>query len=259
MKTLNVDQSGWGQLRMTGDDRVRFLQGMCTADVAKLPVGGWCRASILNPKGRVISIVDVVKEGDHLLLLCEPVLADKTREILERHALMDEVELEPVALPLHRVWATPADVWAAPPILAPCPAPAASDDEVEVRRIEGGLPRYGVDVSEDHFPFESPLARAIDYEKGCYVGQEPVYRVYSKGSANKTLRGLALEGDTPVAAGAKVAHPARENAGAVTSAAVSPDFGSIALAYLHRTVWEPGGQVTVDGRPARVVELPFGR
>jgi glycine cleavage system aminomethyltransferase T len=72
------------------------------------------------------------------------------------------------------------------------------------------------------------------------------------------LRGLAVEGDGPCEVGAEVAHAARAKAGIVTSAAVSPDFGSIALAYLHRTVWEPGGEVTVSGRPARVVELPFG-
>jgi folate-binding protein YgfZ len=259
MKTLNVDQRGLGHLRMTGDDRARFLHGMCTADILKLPAGDWRRASMLTPKGRVVAVFDVLAADDHLLLQCEPGLTDKIADTFERHALMDDVEVERVEVEVHRVWATPADVWTAPPVLAPCPAPAASADEIEVRRVEAGLPRYGVDVSEDHFPFENPLVRAIDYEKGCYIGQEPVYRVYSKGGASKMLRGLAVEGDALVAPGARVVHPQRENAGVVTSAVVSPDFGSIALAYLHRTVWEPGGQVTVDGRPARVVELPFGR
>jgi tRNA-modifying protein YgfZ len=257
MNELIVDQSDWGHIRVTGEDRVRFLHGMCTADVAGLTEGGWAHAALLNPKGRVMSMFDVVQRGDHLLLICQPDLTDKTIALLDAHVLMDDVELEPTRVEVHRVWGAPETVWDAAPVLAPLPGPAASAEAVEVRRIEAGLPRYGVDVTEDHFPFENPLGRTIDYEKGCYLGQEPVYRVYARGQAARVLRGLRLEGAEVPGAGAGVSHPERKNAGVVTSAARSPDFGSIALAYLHRTVWDPGNRVTVGDRPAAVVELPF--
>jgi tRNA-modifying protein YgfZ len=84
-----------------------------------------------------------------------------------------------------------------------------------------------------------------------------VYRVHARGQAARVLRGLRIEGDQAVAAGEQVSHPERAKAGVVTSAALSPELGSIALAYLHRTVWDPGNQVTVAGRAATVVELPF--
>lgn len=258
MKTLVVDHSDWDQVVVTGDDRVRFVQGMCTSNVETLAEGGWLRTSLLSAKGRVLAVFEAIKREGDLLLLCEPGLGETIIDIFDRHAIADDVEFARQSGPVHRVWPDPASVWTAPPVLEPAPGPVASAEEVELRRIEAGLPRYGVDVSEDYFPFETPLARHIDYQKGCYTGQEPVARVYSRGSAQKTLRGLAVEGPGAVAVGSPVSAPERAKAGAVTSAAESPDFGSIALAYVHRTVWEPGTRVEVAGRPATVVELPFG-
>jgi tRNA-modifying protein YgfZ len=253
-----VDQSGWGAVRVTGGDRVRFLQGMCMGNVEAVPAGGWLRTATLNIKGRLLSIYDLVAAADHLLLLCQPGLADATVELLSRHAIADDVEFERADLPVHRVWDTPAAVWTASPVLAPPPGPPAGAEPVEVRRIEAGLPLWGVDVSEDHFPFETPLASLIDYGKGCFIGQEPLARVRARGTPNQVLRGLRLSGPSLPARGARIQHPQRDDAGQVTSAAVSPAFGPIALGYLHRQVWQPGGQVTIDGQPAEVVELPFG-
>ena len=108
-------------------------------------------------------------------------------------------------------------------------------------RIRAGFLRYGVDVDEDHFPFETPLARFLDYSKGCYVGQEPVFRVHAQGNAARALRGLAIEGSAPIAAGAVIKHPAKANAGAVTSAVADGDT-TLALGYLHRTCWEPAAR-----------------
>jgi folate-binding protein YgfZ len=256
-----VDQTDWGHIRATGADRLRFLQGMCTADIESLAPGSWTRASILNAKGRVVSIIEVACRDDHLLITCEPALADKTLAVLDKHAIMDDVAFEKVAQPMHRIWDSPSAVWDAPPVFAPPPGPAATPGDVELRRIEAGMPRYGVDVDEDNFPFESLLVRHIDYDKGCYLGQEPISRVHHRGGASKLLRGLRVDtasGPGAVEPGAVITHDGRE-VGAVTSAAVSPDFGSIALAYIHRSAFEPGTEVTVAGRRAVLVELPFGR
>jgi tRNA-modifying protein YgfZ len=254
-----VDQTGWGAVRVSGGDRVRFLQGMCMGDVARVPPGGWLRTATLNAKGRLLSIYDLVAREDDLLLLCQPGLAEATRALLERHAIADDVLFELVEdLPVHRIWDSPEAVWSAAPVFAPPPSDPASPEEVEVRRIESGLPLYGVDVADDSFPFETPLARLIDYGKGCYLGQEPVARVKARGTPSRALRGLRFaDGEGPVARGARIHHPAKPDAGHVTSSALSPAFGAIALGFLHRQAWEPGGQVEVAGRSALVVEPPF--
>ena len=253
--TVVVDQSGWGQIRVTGSDRVRFLQGMVTNDIATLAPGVFVRAALLSVKGRVLAVVEVGAEGDSLLVLTEPVTADKVHEILDRHAIADDVAFARESRPLHRVWATPADVWTAPPVFSA----AAAQGDAEARRIEAGLPRYGVDVSEDHFPFEANLDSAISYTKGCYAGQEVVARAHARGHANKRLVGLRFAGadSGPVPAGTAISAAAKPDAGTVTSSVVSPLFGPIALAYLHKSVWEAGTQVSVADRAAVVTALPI--
>jgi folate-binding protein YgfZ len=253
-----VSQDDWGHVRVTGADRVRFLHGLSTCHVEGLSEhGGHTWGAMLSPKGRVLSVIEVVRNPDDVMLHVEPALADKTIAILEKHAIMDEVVFERVVAPSYRIWERAADVWDAAPVFGAAPGPAATAGEVEVLRVEAGMLRYGIDVDEDCFPFETPLARFIDYGKGCYIGQEPVFRVYSQGKSARVLRGLRVAGEGPVARGAVVAHPAKAEAGAVTSSVVSPRLGPIALAYLHRTTWDVGGVVTVDGRDATVVELPF--
>jgi tRNA-modifying protein YgfZ len=258
MKTLHVDLSQWGQISVTGDDRKRFLHGMCTSNIEKLEEGGWLRSAILNVKGRLISIVEIAHRGDDHLLLCQPDLRDATIAYLEQYAMVDDVEFAAVEEPLHKVWSDPQAVWDSPPLPGPAPEPAASEAEIEVRRVEAGLPRYGVDVTEKNFPFETPLDRHIDYQKGCYIGQEPVARVKSRGTASKYLRGLRVEGEGPAPAGASVDHAEKAAISRVSSAVVSPAFGSIALALLPRMAWDAGTRVTIEGRAAEVVELPFG-
>ena len=257
-----VELPDWGHLRVTGGDTVRFLQGVCTVNIEALAPGGHGWGAMLNPKGRVLTVVQATRGADHVVLHCEPSLTDKTLALLERYAVMDDVAFERLAGPAHMVWPEPggdaARAWDAPVVMAPAPGPAASEADVEIVRIEAGMLRYGVDVDEDHFPFETPLGRFLDYGKGCYVGQEPVFRVYSQGNAARFLRGLVIDGEGPVAPGAEVRHAERERAGQVTSSAVSPRHGAIALAYLHRTVAAPGGEVEVAGRRAVVHEVPLG-
>lgn len=251
---ITVDRSGWGRLRITGGDRTRFLQGLTTVNVEALADGGHGWGAILSPKGRVLSVIDVARAGDAYVLACEPGLTEKTRALLERYAVMDDVAFEPLAGPAHQVWDDPAGVWAAPIVAGEAPdVRPEADPEVERLRIRGGFVRYGVDVDEDHFPFETPLGRFLDYGKGCYVGQEPVFRVHAQGNAARALRGLMIEGTAPIAAGTALAAPAK---GVVTSAIADGD-ATRALGYLHRSCWEPGGTVEVEGRRGTVHELPW--
>ena len=254
---ITVDRTTWGRLRVTGSDRIRFLQGLTTINASALADSGHAWGAILSPKGRVLSVIDLAHTGDAFVVACEASLADKTRAILERYAVMDDVAFEPLTGPAHQVWDDPAGVWVAPIVstdgAASTQARPETDPEVERLRIRAGFLRYGVDVDEDHFPFETPLARFLDYGKGCYVGQEPVFRVHAQGNAARMLRGLAIEGTAPIAAGTALTAPAK---GSVTSSIADGDT-TRALAYLHRTCWEPGGTLEVDGRKATVHELPW--
>jgi folate-binding protein YgfZ len=262
-----ADYSGWGHIAVTGADRLRFLQGLTTINVTALPVGGHAWGAILSPKGRVLSVVEATVEAERVLLHCEPALVDKTLELLAKYAVMDEVESAAVELAAHKVWSSPAEAWTAPMVLAaaetgsdalPVAVARAGDDAWEIARVEAGILRYGVDVDEDAFPFETPLAAFLDYNKGCYVGQEPVFRVHAQGQGARVLRGLRFaDAGGAVERGTAVHHAERDKAGTVTSSVVSPQLGPIALAYLHRTVWAPGGNVEVAGRRATVSELPF--
>ena len=250
---ITVDRSAWARTRVTGADRARFLQGLTTVNIDALGDGGHAWGAILSPKGRVLATLQLAHAADALVVTCEPALAEPVRALLARYAVMDDVEFTAVEGPAHQVWPDAAGVWA--PIVEGAAAGARpdGDPEVERLRVRGGFVRYGVDVDDDHFPFETPLARFLDYGKGCYIGQEPVFRVHAQGNAARALRGLAIEGGAPVAAGAALAEPAK---GHVTSAIADGDR-TLALAYLHRTCWAPGGEVVVDGRRARVHELPW--
>ena len=252
---MKLDRSSWGRLRVTGGDRVRFLQGLTTVNVEKLADGAHGWGAILNPKGRVLSVIDIARAGEAFVIACEAVLAEPTRALLDRYAVMDDVVFEAITGPAHQVWDDVANVWTAP-IIEGAGDVADGDPAAERLRVRAGFLRYGVDVDDGHFPFETPLAQFLDYTKGCYVGQEPVFRVYSQGNAARMLRALLVAGGEPLAAGAQVSAPAKDNAGVVTSA-IADGEATLALAYLHRTCWEPGGEVTVAGRRAVVHALPM--
>ncbi|MBM3666040.1 MAG: folate-binding protein YgfZ [Actinobacteria bacterium] len=134
-------------------------------------------------------------------------------------------------------------------------AELAGADAAEILRIEMGRPRFGRELGPATMPAEAGIVeRAIDFEKGCYIGQEPVARLHYRGRPNRTLRGLRLAG--PAEPGAAISS-AEKRLGEVGSACISPALGPIALAIVRREA-EPGDTVSVaGGGEAEVVELPF--
>ena len=106
-----VDRSAWGRLRVTGSDRVRFLQGLTTVNVEQLADGAHAWGAILSPKGRVLSVIDLARVGESLIVSCEAVLAQKTHELLDKYAVMDDVVFEPITGPAHQQWDDVASVW----------------------------------------------------------------------------------------------------------------------------------------------------
>jgi folate-binding protein YgfZ len=122
-----------------------------------------------------------------------------------------------------------------------------ADAEVEIARVELGLPRYGVDMDAETIPQEANLDTlgAISFTKGCYTGQEVVARIHFRGHVNKHLRFLSTA--EPLTRGAVVLDATGKEVGDVRSAVVSPKRGPIALAMVRREV-EPGSEVQVrDG------------
>jgi len=282
-----LDVSARGRLLVRGADRVRFLQGMVTNDVAALAEGASFRAALLTAKGRVVADMLIRAQADGFLMTTEPSLRQKLREALDHYIIMDDVTLEDVtdasaeiallgsgaaaaaasAGASARTLVAPLGVHV---VLPPVDARAFADRLVaagqaeridaaaaEVMRIERGVSRYGAEISEDVLPLEAGLDDALSHTKGCYMGQEPVARVTARGHVNKKVVGLVC-GALP-APGDRVSVPERPEAGVVTSAAHSPRLGKpIALAFLHRSLWQPGTSVTVGaGTPATVAALPF--
>src|SRR5665811_2091318 len=127
----------------------------------------------------------------------------------------------------------------------------------EVLRIEAGRPRFGAEMSRATMPAEAGIVeRAVDFEKGCYIGQEPVARLHYRGRPNRLLRGLELS--APATAGDALRLGEKE-VGTIGSACLSPARGPIALAIVRREA-EPGTELAVgeDGVTGRVVDVPFG-
>ncbi|HVN06696.1 MAG TPA: glycine cleavage T C-terminal barrel domain-containing protein [Bryobacteraceae bacterium] len=112
-------------------------------------------------------------------------------------------------------------------------AAAATPEDILVVRLEHGKPRYGDDIFDTTLPQETQQIHAIHFAKGCYLGQEIVERIRSRGHVNRLLMKLEFESTEPPANGAKVFAGSAE-AGEITSSAFSPALGRIvALAYVR--------------------------
>jgi folate-binding protein YgfZ len=149
------------------------------------------------------------------------------------------------------VHAPGAAVEAATSALRAAGAAALGAEALDVLRVEDGVPWYGPDVTDANLLHET--GRVAQYHsptKGCYVGQEVIARLEARGGhVSKALRGLRLA--APAAAGDAVSAEGAE-VGRVTTAGLSPRLGPVALAYVHRSRFEPGTEVQVAGSPATV-------
>jgi tRNA-modifying protein YgfZ len=135
-------------------------------------------------------------------------------------------------------------------------ADPVTEGAAEIVRVESGRPRFGHDFDGKTMPAEAGIVeRAVDFEKGCYIGQEPVARLHYRGKPNRRLVGLRLS--APAEEGTALRLGERE-VGAIGSACVSPAFGPIALAVVRREA-EIGSRLEVgEGElTAEVAELPF--
>jgi folate-binding protein YgfZ len=117
----------------------------------------------------------------------------------------------------------------------------------------------GTDIGERELPQETGQEYALHYAKGCYIGQEIVERIHSRGNVNRVFSGIRVEGEVAPERGTKIKAGEKE-VGEVTSSAVVPIGGSnhaIALGYLRREAATPGTQLKIGQRNGTFVRLPF--
>ena len=312
-----ADRSHRGKLRLTGKDRVDFLNGLVTNDIKALQSGGGLYTALTTAKAKMLSDCRVYCLPDALMLDLEPEMVEKVTQHLDRYIIASDVTIENLS-----------DSWGlltligptAPAILAQLTSQAAPPEKehsiislifegfkllvsrneftgeagydlfipnngletlwghlhqigaehglqpvgleaLDSLRVEAGIPRYGVDMDESHFPMEAGIEkRAISYTKGCYIGQETIARADTYGRMNRRLIGLELSGEAPPSKGTTVTAPGdpAKNIGLITSAVKSPTLGKvIALAYIHRDFTQSLSKAMIGDQSAHVVDLPF--
>ena len=131
--------------------------------------------------------------------------------------------------------------------------PAATAEDARIVRIESGRPRYGEEITERYLIQETDQLQAVNFSKGCYLGQEIVERVRSRAQIHRVLRRLEIDNSDPPAAGTKL-KSGDADAAEIASAVFSPALGkTVALAYVRTQFAEPGTQIALDEISARVV------
>lgn len=271
-----IDLSARAKWLVTGTDRVRYLNGQVTNDVRKAAAGEALYACVTDAKGRIEADLFIhAAPGDALCLDAEPGLRESLSERLGKYVVADDVLIgdvsadwtllhvfgaaaesgawgaEPGAVArivkANRLGEPGFDLWT--PVSSSPPRtslPMLSAEEAETLRICRGVPRWPHELNMAAFPQEAGLeSRAMDFSKGCYIGQEVLSRIKSTGRMPRVLvrfqiedpafRALVSEApDPPWRLWIRSAEGLKE-AGAVTSACLHPVLDRVAgLAYVRQ-------------------------
>ena len=263
-------------MRAAGPDVTTFLQGQLSQDVTGLAVGASTWALLLQPQGKVVALLRVLRVGEEEVVLeTDAGFGAAVIERLNRFRLRVKCDLDPLAWTCLAVRGPKAHDLVEGGVVADWPglpgadlvgeSPIAPDgvlrcslEAYEAVRIEAGIPVMGRELDEGTIPAEAGVVdRSVSFTKGCYTGQELVARIDSRGgNVPRRLRGVILGDGASPPVGAAVTADGKE-VGRLTSVAFSPRLGgSVALAYVRRAV-EPPAEVMVDSSPARVEALPL--
>lgn len=132
-------------------------------------------------------------------------------------------------------------------IVAKLQVPEAATPEARTVRLENGVPRFGEDISERYLVQETQQSRAVHASKGCYLGQEIVERVRSRGQVHRLLTPIRIKSKTPPAAGSKLSVDGKDIA-EITSAAYSPALSEVvALAYVRGEIVQSRPELVLTG------------
>ena len=236
---------------------------MVSNDVEALALGGACEALLLTSKARVIAPLTVLRRRvDDFLLLTEPGLGERVRAVLRRSRFAAkceiEIEVHDSVVVLGDADGIPSADYgvAAVEVRDSAHEPTIGGEELELLRIKAGTPRWDREIDDRILPAEAGLdARAIDFEKGCYPGQEPIARQHYRGRVNRTLRVLAIKDDELPEYGAELTYEEKV-VGRVTSVA-RDDGALIALAYVRVEVPQDA-TLSIGTREARQVPPSTG-
>jgi tRNA-modifying protein YgfZ len=226
-------------VRAAGPAAADYLQRMLSNEVAGLAVGEACDALLLTPKARVIAPLRVLRRAeDDFLLLTEPELGEVVRSHLVGMRFATSVELELEEHTSSVVFGgsegIPIDDYGEPAVEALDAGlePTVEAEELERLRVAAGTPAWGKELDDRVLPAEAGLVdRAVSLTKGCYPGQEPIARLHYRGHANRRLRRLRVESDTPPERDAELFLDGKV-VGRVTSA-VPVDGATLALGYVR--------------------------
>jgi folate-binding protein YgfZ len=273
------------KLRVTGADRVRFLNGQTTNDVRKSNERETQESCVLNAKGHLEADLFLFSIPEAIWIDADEELRERLAARLERYVIADDVVIEDVTdefalfhviaeaepripemkfcLKSHRLFRGGWDVWGARGSAGEMKQELANKyqfiepEALETLRIEDGIPRWDRELTNEIIPPEAGLdKRAIDYEKGCYIGQEVISRMKRSGQRRQRLCGVTAT--EKLFAGLDL-HATGKIVGKITSATFSPQLGAhIALAMIKRGFTEPGSELSADGGlTVSVTTLPF--
>jgi folate-binding protein YgfZ len=265
-----------------GPEAAAYLHGQMSQQITGLAVGDSTWSLLLSPQGRIDAWVRVTRTAESTFWLDldsgfgEAALARLERFKLRTKATFDLRSVgmlsvrgpsspDPVAPTEDSDSVDAGALWGGGAGFDRLGADPAVPDGIELgdpavfelERIRSGAPRMGAEIGEKTIPAELGIVdRSVDFTKGCYVGQELVARVDSRGNNTPRRMWAASVPEGVPAAGAEV-FAEGTSVGVVTSVAADPAGGAMALVSIVRSADVPG-PVTIDGSPALVVELPIG-
>jgi folate-binding protein YgfZ len=263
-----ADRTPRGLIVARDDDATTFLQSLVSQDLDPLRDGDAAAALLLSPQGKLDVAFRILRTGDEWWLDTDADYAPRLLASLTRFRIRVTVDLEdrtpttglistvgvPVGTVPDDVHALPTD-WAGHSgvdLLGPVDAVRAvsatldpaverwTPERFEAFRIEAGVPRLGVDLDDRTIPQEAFLERdAVSFTKGCFVGQELVCRIDTRGHVNRYLRGVRIpEGPTPPR-GATVVVDGADRGTLTSVAAVPGETRAVGLAMVRREVEPP--------------------
>ena len=211
-----IDSTGaWGELLVAGPRAARVIESIIETDIAALPMLGH---------------LDTGEGEARVVARRVPLVGGEAFTIAAQTTQLDEL-------------------W---PRLLAAGATAAGQDVYEALRIEAGWPQTGLDLTDAHLVQEAArTGRAVSFEKGCYLGQEPIARLDAMGHTNRELRTLRIAGEQPLGDGVVTLDDAE--VGRVSSSAAIPGGSErVAIGLVKIKAAAIGTQVAVDGREATV-------
>jgi folate-binding protein YgfZ len=292
---------------LTGEDRVRWLNGMVTNNVRDLAVGQGIYTFLLNPQGKIQADLYAFNRSESLLVEAERGQVETILQIFDRYIIMDDVEVENltgkfqvigVAGPkaegvlaaaglqvggLQALQIVDADWNGAKLTVIRGDNPCVTNYELLVRdedakplskallqagaqevheqalesfRIACGIPKFGVDIRQRDLPQETGQDRALNFSKGCYIGQEIVERIRSRGAVHRVFTGFEVEGMNP-APGFRIQDDGKDIAELTSVVTLPASNRTLALGYGRREFMMPGKEFAAGDSRLRVAALPF--